>query len=115
MQPAADASKPAAARPADTGDDAVAEPLLPIEPEVEIVATARDAVSYRAFVVLYDRMEAERRQGLLSPRTRPFVIKLVGRDEPIAEFHSWPEVRAWHDRHLISTGWRVLHPVPGLE
>jgi hypothetical protein len=94
----------------------VAESVLPIvDLPAEVIATARDAVSYRSFVVLYDQSQAESRHGLLSPRARPFVIRLVGRDEPIAAFHSWPEVVVWHDRNLISTGWRVLRPVPGVE
>lgn len=78
--------------------------------DTHLIAVAEDLVSgssYRAW-----RRPSTPHTGRFRSRNRPysFVVERASTGEMIAVFDTWPNVVAWHDRTLISAGWRVLMP-----
>lgn len=82
-----------------------------VGPKTELVAMAVDVVSGDCFRAWYDNVEAARpRSRLRRNRARPLLVEDVGTGSVVARLSSWAEAVDWHDRTLISTGWRVLSP-----
>jgi hypothetical protein len=91
--------------------EAAQEPPAAVGWSKVLVAEAEDLVSRRMFRVWYDRRDDAqngRRYRLRRKRTTPFLVEDVGVAAIVAMLGSWKDVLAWHDRTVISPGWRIV-------
>jgi hypothetical protein len=44
----------------------------------------------------------------------PFRVEQVDSGTQVAALASWEEVEAWHERTVISAGWRMVNALPDL-
>ncbi len=85
-------------------------------PRAILLAEVEDIVSRRSFRAWYVGAEAERSVDGLRWRERPlpFRIEQVDSGRQLGAFGSWSEIEAWHERTVISAGWRIVNALPEL-